>query len=205
MSKKTAPIGIILLLIAIPLVFWLISPSQKPKPSAPPPSQISSSPTPTPIAQTVLSFSPSPLVIASQSATIAVTVDTGANLVTAAQLELVFDPKTITIIDIQPGTFFADSVILLKNIDAKNGKISYVSAVSPTGQAKAGTGTIATLSFTTNLASGGKTDITFSPKTIVTAEKVQVSVLKASENATIFYVQQAGTGQQPFGPVKPSQ
>lgn len=167
------------------------------------PPLVSPEPTPTPNAQTTISFSPNPLIIASASGTLALSIDTGTNKVNAVQVELSYDPKTITNMVISKGTFFSDATQLLNTVDAKNGKASYVLVISPTGLAQSGKGTVATVAFTTKLPSGQKTNITFTPKTLVTAEDVPTSVLKATDSATIFYVQAAG-GQAPSaGPFKP--
>ncbi len=169
------------------------------------PPLVSPQPTPTPVVQTSLSFAPNPLVIASSSGTLAISIDTGANKVNAVQIELSYDPKQLTNVLISQGTFFPDATTLLNSIDAKNGKASYVLAISPSGEAQSGKGTVATLSFRTLIPSGQKTGITFTPKTLVTADDVPTSVLKATDSATIFYVQQATAGNEEIGPFRPSQ
>lgn len=169
------------------------------------PPLVSPEPSPTPSLQTTLSFSPSPLVIASPSGTLAISIDTGTNNVNAVQIELSFDPNQITNLAITQGTFFESASPLLNKIDLKNGKASYVLAITPSGPAQSGKGTIATLSFTTKIPSGQKTTITFTPKTLVTAEDIAISVLKATENAEIFFVQAAGEQAASAGPFKPTQ
>lgn len=207
MAKKT--LFLICILALIPIGLLLFTSLKKNIGSAPlVPPVINPQPTPTPKAQTTLSFSPNPIVIASPSGTLNLSIDSGANNVTAVQLELSYDPKTLPIVDILPGTFFDDPITLLKNVDAKNGKISYVIATPLTGKAKNGKGTVATLTFTTRMPSGQKTAINFTPKTLVTAENIPTSVLKATDSATIFFVQSASTAaqtnsQEEIGPFKP--
>lgn len=171
------------------------------------PAIVSPMPTPTPAIQTTLSFTPNPIIIASASGTLELSIDTGTNKVNAVQIELSYNPNAITNMKILKGPFFSDATQLLNNIDAKNGKASYVLVVSPSGKAQSGKGTVATIAFTTKLPSGQKTSITFTPKTLVTAEDVPTSVLKATDSATIFYVRSTETDVRtteiPLGPVKP--
>lgn len=168
------------------------------------PPLVSPEPTPTPSVQTTLSFSPNPLIIASASGTLALSIDTGTNNVNAVQIELSYDPNAITNMKILQGTFFSDATQLLNNIDAKNGKASYVLVISPSGKAQSGKGTVAIVSFTTKLPSGQKTNITFTPKTLVTAEDVPTSVLKATDSAEIIFIQSAGEPKEEAGPFKPA-
>lgn len=206
MARKTLTLIIVLLILASGLLYLAFRSGSKEDSAQIAPPLVSPIPTPTPVAQTVLALSPNPLVVASQSGSLTLNIDTGANNVTAIQVELTYDPTLFAVTDIATGTFFEDPIILLKKIDEKNGKVSYVLATTPAAKAVSGKGTIATLSFTTTIPSGQKTQISFTKKTLVTAEGAQASVLKSAEGATIFYVQQAGGGdQQPIGPVKPSQ
>lgn len=191
MAKKTLVLIIVLLLLAAVLLYLAFASEKKPAQTttvAPPiispaPSQISDVKS---IPQTVLSLSPNPAIVSSQSGAVDLVIDTGENAVTAVQLELTFDPKVVTITSITPKTFFANPTELLKKIDQKLGKIIYAIAISPADPAKKGTGVVATISFTARLSAGGKTDITFSPKTLVTAEGVRTSVLKTTSGATII-------------------
>lgn len=186
MSKQTLALIIFLLLLTVFLIAIAARMQQQRQITMAPPITV---PTPTPVAQTVLVLFPNPLVVASPSGSLAVTIDTGENPVTAVQLEFSYNPLALPTIDIKPSTFFENPVTLLKTVDTKNGKISYALAIPPTGAAKKGKGEIATISFTTNIPSGQKSDIILLPKSLVTAEGVQKSVLKSSSGATIFYVQ----------------
>ncbi len=206
--KKIIIVIIILIFIGAGGYFFFTKKMGNAGPIATIPSNTTPIPTPTPNAQTALSFSPNPLIIASPSGTLNLSIDTGANNVNAVQLELSYDPTNLPIVNILPGTFFENPITLLKNIDAKNGKITFVLATPPTGKAQSGKGTVATITFTTQIPSGQKTTFTFTPKTLVTAENIPTSVLKATDSATIFFVQSANTvsqttGQE-IGPFKPS-
>lgn len=206
---KKIIIGIIILIfVAIGGYLFFTKKLGNAGPVATVPSTTTPIPTPTPSAETSLSFSPNPIIIASPSGMINLSIDTGTNKVNAIQLELSYDPKTLPIVDIFPGSFLESATPLLKNIDTKNGKLTYVLTIPPTGKAQSGKGTIATLAFTTRMPSGQKTTITFMPKTLVTAENVPTSVLKATDSATIFFVQSVKTAtqtnsQEEIGPFKP--
>ncbi len=184
MSKKTIALIIALFTITVILIVLAVFPvTQK--------TSVSITPTPTIAsqAQTVLAFAPpvaSASAIASGSATYSMDVSilTGKNRVNAVQLELAYDPKALVNVDIKPGDFFPSPVVLLKNIDVVQGRISYALAISAGVNGKQGTGTIATLSF--NALSKAPTVVMFLPKTQVAAEGVQTSVLKSTIDTTIF-------------------
>lgn len=134
-----------------------------------------------PVAQTVLSFGES--VVASSSAStltysLPINITTGNNKVTAVQLEMQYDPNLLTNVSVTPGVFFQNPEILLNQVDAKTGRITYAFGIGPTGQGVVGTGTVATLNFSVNAGVSEKTAIIFLPKTLVTAEGVSESVLK---------------------------
>ncbi len=202
MSKKTLALIIVLFLITVGLLVLAFAPVNKNATIAPsiPVPNVSQAPLVYP--QVMLRLSPSPLVIASQSGTLTVGIDSGSNKVTAVQIELSYDKTVITNIDVTPGTFFANPLTLLKNIDTNLGRISYVLATTPGGKAVTGKGTVATLTFTTNLVTGGKTAITFTPKTLVTAEGLQTTALKTTENTTIYYIQQGVVSTDSAKPVQ---
>ena len=110
-----------------------------------------------------------------------VQISTGKNEATAVQLEIVYDPKILTNVDIQPGSFFTDPTILLKQIDSVKGKITYVLGIGLGQKAVTGNGTVATITF--SQISGQtkiKTPINFGAKTVVTAVGYPQSVLLKS-------------------------
>ena len=118
-----------------------------------------------------------------------VTIATGGDKVTAAQLELSFDPKVLTNVQIKPGTFIQNPVVLLKKVDQTNGRISLAIGI-PLGQAgPAGKGTIATITFNEVSTATGSTILDFLPKTAVTAQGIAQSVLKTSIGS-LFFVNQ---------------
>ncbi|MBI3093110.1 MAG: hypothetical protein HYZ02_02640 [Candidatus Levybacteria bacterium] len=180
MSKRTLTLIIILVIVTGILVALAVTPQKTPAP-------VVVAPTPTPAAQTLLSFSPNPLLISSASASVDVAVDTGNNALTAVQLELSYDPTVITSIKLTPASFFPNPVVLLENIDAKNGKISYALGIAPIDNPQKGQGAVVTVSFATNLKAGQQTQISFLPKTLVSASQVAASVLKSASNLTILF------------------
>lgn len=138
-------------------------------------------------AETVISLSPNPFYIASQSGSFDVIVNTGSNKITAVQLEVGFDPEKITNVSLVPDVFFEQPVVLINDTDNKNGKISYALAIPPTGRAKSGIGVVAKINFLTKLSKGTKTDFVLLPKTLVTAEGQEASVLKKAFGATVIF------------------
>lgn len=185
MPKRTLYLIIVLFLVALGLMFVAQS-TPYPKPLQP--NNIVSIPTPA-VPQTVLLFDEISMATNSASYSIPIIINTGRNLVTGAQLELFFDPKIITNVSIQQGNFFLKPVVLLNNIDKESGRISYALGISPEDSGREGEGIVATLTFKTNVLSPTPTTISFLPKTLVTAEGVEQSVLK-STRPTQFIVGQ---------------
>lgn len=183
MSKRTLALIIILVIITAVLFKIAITPSGVNLPGI---SNKTTGPTPTPVEQTSLYLSPSTLAVSSPSGSVDVDIDTSLNKVSAVQLELSYDPRAISIVDINPGTFFEQPGTLLKTIDAASGRISYALVVPPNLPAKQGKGTVAKIQFMV-LSQGQSTAISFLPKTQVTAEGVNSSVLKLSTGATISF------------------
>jgi len=158
------------------------------KPSAPAPTvqqQVSPS-----YAHTTLRLTP-PVNTPSLSNTYStdVTIATNGDKVTAAQLELSYDPKVLINVDIKPGAFIQNPVILLKKVDQTNGRISLAIGI-PLGQnGLTGTGTVATITFNEVPTATGSTILDFLPKTAVTAQGIAQSVLKSS-TGSLFFVNQ---------------
>lgn len=116
---------------------------------------------------------------------VTVHMDTGSNTVTAVQLELAYDPNVLTNVTVTKGTFFDQSVELFNKVDARNGRISYAIAIPPTGQPKKGQGIIATISYQRVLGATQQTSISFLPKSKVTEEGVNPSVLQSTTDVII--------------------
>lgn len=175
-----------LLLIGVIVIVFALAISMPGKSEAPTlPNQPPSS-TAAPVGKTVLSLSPNPVIIERIGASqiLNVNIQTNEEKITAVQLELSFDPKMITNVNIVPGTFFTNPNVLLKEIDSTNGRISYAIGIAPTGQTSTGTGIVANISFTP-VGKNQSTQMTFLQKTLTTAEGVSQSTLKSATGATI--------------------
>jgi hypothetical protein len=103
-----------------------------------------------------------------------INIDTNDNKVTFAQLEMSYDPKNLTRVDIKPGTFIKNPVIIQKNIN--NGRIKYWIGIEKNQKGIQGKGILATLTFTKSGANSA--EINFLPKTSVSAAGTDQSVLK---------------------------
>ncbi len=184
MSKKTIALIIALFTTTVILIILAVFPvTQK--------TSISITPTPTveSEAETVLTLTPavaSTSAVASGSANYSMNVNilTGKNKVNAVQLELSYDSEALVNVDIKPGDFFTNPIVLLKNIDTETGRISYALAAPLGGDGKTGSGTVATLVFTP--LGKNETTVKFLPKTQVAADGIQTSVLKSTVDTTIL-------------------
>lgn len=184
MPKRTLTLIIALVLVAAGLVFLALSTLQPQQPLT----NGSLSPTPIPYAHTMLTMLPNPVISAANTNTqIAVMINSNGDKVSAAQLELAFDPTTLTVIDIVPATtdpFFSRTTQLLKVIDQRNGKASYAITPGASEKAKAGSGTLAVI--TVRLSPTARTaTLNFLPSTLVTATGVNPSVLVKATGTTI--------------------
>jgi hypothetical protein len=118
--------------------------------------------------------------VASSSAyTANVTLTTERKKVTAVQIELTYNPKALTNVDIKPGSFFPNPTILSKKIDAVKGRISYVLGIGLGQSSVNDNGIVAILSFTT-IPKNGITTIAFLPICKLTVVGEVPSVLTAA-------------------------
>lgn len=179
MSKRTLFLIFALFLITfVLLMIALYQPQPKPAPITTAPKE--------PVAQTILSFG-NPEIATSSSATILnyslpIDIQTFRNKVTAVQLELQYDPKMLTSVTVTPGSFFANPDILLNQIDTKTGRISYAFGAGLKNQGVIGKGTVANITFSAKAGIVEEIAIIFLPKTLVTAEGINESVLKQTTN-----------------------
>lgn len=114
---------------------------------------------------------------------VGITIDTDKNEITGVQLELTFDPSILGRVDIKPGDFLKNPAVLIKDIDIKNGRITYALGNRPGEKAVKGTGTVAILSF--SKGSQVETGINFLPHTAVSSPGHNQSVLKETVSAVI--------------------
>lgn len=187
MSRRT--IILIIVLVAITGVLLAIALTQK---KAPSPSI--TKPTPqaqVPYAHTTLEISSNPIAVSTASGTSKtfsadVTINTETDKVTAVQLELSFDPKAISNVEVKPGTFFTKPAELIKKVNSKDGTVSYALGINPGENGVSGTGVVAIISYTEIGQTGTYTQINFLPKTLVSAEGNDKSVLKKSIGSLIM-------------------
>jgi hypothetical protein len=106
-----------------------------------------------------------------------INIITNGDKVTMAQLEMSYDPKLLTNVNITSGEFIKNAVVLQKNIDTTNGRIKYWIGIPPNQKGLNGKGIIATVSFTKIGSSPAQ--INFMPKTSVSASGIDQSVLKS--------------------------
>lgn len=192
LSMKRAAVPIIFIIALLTLVtLFLNSKTNKPDPIT-----ISSSPAPTsvisPNAQSALSLLPNPMELdATNIGAVDVNIETGGNEVTAVQIELKYDPSAITNIAIKPSKFFTSPVELMKLIDTKNGRITYMIGISPAQNPVSGSGSVAQITFSkvrnTKLTS---TEFKFTKtersESIVTATGIEESVLRETVDTAII-------------------
>jgi hypothetical protein len=125
--------------------------------------------------------------VASSSAyTANVAITTERKKVTAVQIELTYDPKVLTNVDIKPGSFFPNPTILSKKIDAVKGRISYVLGIGLGQSSVNGNGTVAILSFTT-VPKNGITIIAPLPISKLTVVGTVPSVLTAEQGIQFYF------------------
>ena len=186
MPKRTLLLIVVLILVTVGLV-WL-SVYTVPQPKAPTPTK---KPAVVPFAKTTITLSSSPSAVTNELNlySLDTQISTGDNKITAVQLEISYDPKALTNVDILPGDFLNDPIVLLKNVDEKNGRISYAIAIKMGQAAVSGNGSIAKIEFSplegSNLTT---TSINFLPKTKVSAEGQSKSVLKSALGTIIDLV-----------------
>lgn len=175
---KTWALVIALMILTGALLYISVSANKNPKP------ETAVSITPTKEAgQTALSFSEEgKFATGSSLIKTDILIDSGNNKITGAQIELIYDPKVLTKVDIIPGDFLKDSVEVLKKVDIKTGRISYVlgTKLNATSQ---GQGILATITYFR--LNNSKTKIDFLPQTLITAQGINESALKKSQSGIL--------------------
>lgn len=181
MSKKT--IALILSLVAITVILFLMTVSVKNSVNKPVPKVPA-----IPVLQTYLVMNPGTTTLpANGKGTIAIVMDTRTNEVNAVQLDISYDPKILTNIAIEPSGYFTGGEILLNKIDKKNARIILFMGVPHNQPSFKGKSTIATISFTVlpTLNKNVRTYLAFTPRTIVSAKGINISVIKQATGTII--------------------
>ena len=149
--------------------------------------KIANIPTPTPYAHTIISLVAAPT--ASNSAnsnTVDINVNSGINTVNVVQLEIAFNPKVISKITLQKGTFFTNPVELLNDINYQDGRINYALGIAPKQTGVKGSGTLAILTYEINpISTASAVTFTILPKSLVASQGTVFSTLKSINNFNI--------------------
>src|SRR6266581_5747197 len=74
-----------------------------------------------------------------------VIVDAGKSPISAAQLQISYDPRVLTNVSIEKGNFFSAPMELQNKIDSLNGIINYAIGITPANQPQPGTGVVAVI------------------------------------------------------------
>lgn len=184
MPRKTLALIIGLIVLTVILLAVALRPLFL-RPPGEPGTEEQASVTPTPPAYTSIILSPNPLAVQGTSGSVEVVVDTEENSLTAVQLEMSYDPSYLTNVSVVPGDFFPDPISLLDSVDTQNGRITYALGITPAQTPVQGQGVVATVNFNVIPGAAGETQIELLPKTIVTQEGVQASVLKNTTGTTL--------------------
>ena len=191
MSRKTLALisGLVLITVVL-FVIALRSNQQAPQTSVNP-SQQAQQPSPTvSVAHSVLNLSPNPVnVSAGGTGKVDVNIDTSDNSVTAVQLEIAYDPKVVSNVQVVPGPLFQNAVVLINKDTPATGRFTYAFGRTPAQTPVLGTGVVATITFRA-AASSQPSQLTLLPTSLVTARGVATSVLKSSSGTEII----VGTG-----------
>lgn len=184
MSRRTIILIIVLIAATGVLLAMALNPQQQYRPAP----QLRPIQKPNYV-QTILELSNNPTVVASSASalpsySIDVSMKTYNNNVTAVQLELSFDPNVLINVDIKPGSFLKNPIVLVKKIDILNGRISYALGIPPGGNTTVGSGTVAVITFMSKELPGQTTTINILPQSLVTAQGVDKSVLKSGLGKT---------------------
>lgn len=192
MPKKTTILIIILAIITSILIFVAIRTENSTTTEKKDITQktITEAPSMAPYAS--LSFSPATL-NASQGAstpTVDIMLDTKGQMVSGAQVELLYDPEVITNVSLTPlvdGQLFGKNpFVLINTIDKEQGRITYAVAMDVNDTEKIGNAPIGRLTLTINRFTKKTTSsITFLPKSTVTTLKSLSTVLA---NTTPFEI-----------------
>lgn len=189
MPKKT--IGLLASLIVITAVLLIAALNSKSTAPVNSPDQTDKTvqqPTKANVAHSVLSLSPNPAYLDSANkGSIDVMINTDTNEVTAVQLELQYDPKAITNVQVQVGDFFSDPISLINTNDKTSGRITYALGISPAQQPVKGEGVVAKVTFTKVASSTlAETELALLPSSLVTSSGIDDSVLKSATGANIL-------------------
>jgi hypothetical protein len=184
------------------LIFVIIAIFLSAKPvSVPTPGKtIRTHPSPVPLARSVLTFTPATLRLTGlEEHQLMLTVSTGVNRISSAQLEIKYDSDKIIIKSIYSGGFFPKATSPVNDPTRRRGRIDYVLTL-PEGQTEvSGSGKLAVITFMRNPAAteSAVTRIELLPKTSLRGNGQSASLLQSTGSATLILT--------PMTPLIPSQ
>lgn len=144
--------------------------------------------TPTKILSTSLSLLPDHIVTTTDknstvSISISPVIHQGGMLI--AQFELAYDPNSIFVTGVTPGTYLANPEVILNNINYRTGRISYAlkGSISPSAQSS----TLAQIKFnSTNYNFLKESKISFLPKTLIRSNEENVNINSMNDTKIVF-------------------
>ena len=141
------------------------------------------SPKPAVIPETSLSMTPNSLSLTSgTTALVNIAINTN-QIPKVIQLEMSYDPHLLFNVNILPGNYFVNPEIVLENIDAKNGRISYALKGDSINKEAS---IAATISFNpVNYGSEKLAEIYFLPKTLIRGDNEKIK-LDSTSGANIL-------------------
>jgi hypothetical protein len=187
MSLRTIVLILVLALLAGVLLFVALRPLKKPvvKTTTMAPT-VTPSPAHSILALALGADSATPSSTGIINKTVDVTLDTQTNKDEGVQFEIAYDPTVLTNVTVAPGTLFQNPLVLLNQVDTKNGKINYALGIQPTGTGISGSGTVAVISYILlPTATATETTLKFLPKTQVVQQGTLGSVLEKSIDLVI--------------------
>lgn len=114
-------------------------------------------------------------------------IESKENHITGAQIELQYDPKIITNVNIEPGSYLPNAIELFKTVDKIKGHVTYALGIPPNGTPKKGNGILAKITFSLVQPVPTQTDLTLVTGTAVTATESMQSVLTEKAGTTILF------------------
>lgn len=184
MSPKIFAVILVIVVLLGTGFFWLAS-VKKPTITQNSKSKVLPTPVPAktekPVSQTILMFGNLSALSSSKTYSLPIIIQAEKNAVTGIQIELNYDPQAITSVNIAPGSFFTNPVILFKTIDIVNGRVSYAIGINPQNQGiKKKEGIAAILSFKASSPISQTTAISFLENSLVTTEEIDGSILNST-------------------------
>lgn len=121
-----------------------------------------------------------------------VLINTNGNKVTSVQLELSYDPKILTDVDIAKGNFFDSPIEFIKKLDEKNGRITFALGLDADSEGVSGKKIVATIYYSPlDPSKEVVTSLNFLPKTQVSANGISESALSGTFDGLVSIKAQA--------------